>query len=158
MANILGISIGTRNVGMAVIRLRKLTDYRIRTFAGKWTPAKCESILDIVETVIKQNGITDITLKIPPKSHCSENLDDLIDGIEELGKWFHLEVHRCTIQDIKLPYMGSERQGKQVMVAALIEKYPELKKEWHGSKRAQAYNAKLFEAIACAELALRAGH
>jgi hypothetical protein len=156
MANILGISIGTRNVGLAVIRLRRLTDYRIRTFAGKWTPTKCEAIFTVIEAVIKQNSITDITLKIPPPSHCSENIRELINGINELGRWFHIEVHHCTIRDLKLPY--AEKGNKQIMVAALIEKYPELKKEWHGGKRAQAYNAKLFEAIACAELALRAGH
>ncbi len=156
MANILGISIGARNVGLAVIRQRKLTDYRIRTFAGKWTQAKCDSIWDVVETLIKRNEITDITLKTPKPSHCSENMDELIDGIKGLGEWFHIEVHRCTIQDIKLPY--TEKGSKQIMVASLIEKYPELKKEWNKGKRAEAYNAKLFEAIACAELALRAGH
>ena len=158
MANILGISIGTRNVGLAVIRQRMLTDYRIRTFPGKWSPAKCESIWHVIEVLIKRDAITDITIKLPPKSHCSENIDELVDGIKELGKWYHLEVHPCTIQDIKLPYAGLEKSNKQIMVAALIEKYPELKKEWNGGKRAQAYNAKLFEAMACAELALRAGH
>jgi len=157
MANILGISIGTRNVGLAVIRLRKLTDYRIRTFAGKWTPTKCESIWSIVETIIKRDEITDITLKIPDPAHCSDNIEELTRGIEELGRWFHIEVHRCTIQDLKLPY-SDKKCSKQVMVASLIEKYPELKKKWNNGRRAQAYNAKLFEAIACAELALRAGH
>src|SRR6266581_4939901 len=109
MANILGISIGTRNVGIAIIRLRKLTDYRIRTFAGKWTDEKCEAIWDVVEMAIKQHAITDITIKIPDPAHCSENIEELIDGIKELGKWFHIEVHRCTIQDIKLPYADSKK-------------------------------------------------
>lgn len=158
MANILGISIGTRNVGLAVIRLRKLTDYRIRTFEGKWTPTKCDSIWTVVETLIKQNGITDITVKMPPPSHCSEGIDELIGGIQELARWFHIEVHQCTIQDIKLPYADSKKCNKKVMVAALIEKYPQLKTKLNNGKRVQPYNAKLFEAVACAELALRAGH
>ncbi len=158
MANILGVSIGTRNVGMAVIRLRKLIDYRIRTFPGKWTETKCKSILELIKAIVQQNEITDLTLKIPKPSHCSENIEALIQGIEELGKAYSFEVHRCTIQDITFGFRKSER-SKHVMVAALIEKYPQLKERWrnHG-KRAQAYNAKLFEAIACAELALRAGH
>ena len=158
MANILGISIGTRNVGLAVIKLRKLTDYRIRTFAGTWTQTKCESIWDAVEMLIRHNAITDITLKIPDPAHCSENITELVDGIKGLGEWCKIEVHCCTIRDIKLPYTDSKKSSKQIMVAALVEKYPELKKACHTSKRAQAYNAKLFEAIACAELALRAGH
>lgn len=159
MANILGISVGTRNVGFAVIKLRKPTDCRIRTFPGKWTKDKCESIWDIVETWIKRNGITDIMIKIPPPSHCSENLDELIDGIRELGIWFHAKVHTCTIEDIKAAYDIPPKSGKREMVAALIDKYPQFgQHNWNNGKRAQAYNAKLFEALACAELALRAGH
>ena len=158
MANILGISIGTRNVGLAIIRLRRLTDYRIRTFPGKWTPEKCEDIWEVIETLIVRNGITDITVKVPPASHSSENLDELVRGIKGFGILFKIKVHCCTISDIKLPYTGTVKGNKQAMVAALIEKYPELRNERGTSKRAQAYNAKLFEAIACAELALRAGH
>ena len=158
MANILGISVGTRNVGMAVIRLRKLTDYRIRTFHGKWTLAKCESIWDVIERVMKDNQVTDIVLKVPPPSHSSENLIELIGGIKGLADWYGIKLHRCTIQDLKLSYSTQKKSGKQLMVASLIEKYPDLKKSWHGGKQAKSYNAKLFEAIACAELALRAGH
>lgn len=158
MANILGISIGTRNVGLAIIKQRELTDYRIRTFPGKWTDEKREEIWTVVEGIIKRDHIQDISIKLPPSSHLSENLNELARGIEELGKWFGIKVHRCTIQDIKLPYSDNDTCSKKVMVAALIDKYPELQKQWNNSKRAQAYRAKLFEAIACAELALRAGH
>jgi hypothetical protein len=158
MANVLGISIGTRNVGLAVIKLRKLRDHRIRTFPGKWTSSKCEHITDTVEAIIKRNKITDIALKIPNPSHCSENLEELIEGIRELAGWFNAEVHTCTIQDIKLPYAVDGKGNKQVMVAALVDKYPQLIENLRVGKRSQAYNARLFEAIACAELALRAGH
>ena len=158
MANILGVSIGTRNVGVAVIRLRMLTDYRIRTFPGKWTPQKCERILEIIEAIVITNGITDITYKIPHKAHCSEGIEKLIEAIEGIAKEYWLSIHQCTIEDIKAAITSEKKTNKKVMVDMLMQKYPELQKRWTGSKRAQKYNAKLFEAIACAELALRAGH
>jgi hypothetical protein len=158
MANILGISIGTRNVGIAVIRLRNLTDYRIRTFPGKWTQQKCERILEIIEAIVITNGITDITYKIPDKKHSSEGIEKLISGIEAVGQDYGLSIHQCTIDDIKPLLTNGKRSNKKVIVDVILQKYPELQKRWGGSKRAQTYNAKLFEAIACAELALRAGH
>lgn len=155
MANILGISIGTRNVGLAVIRLRKLTDYRIRTFAGAWNDEKCESIWGMIEAVIKQYGITDITMKLPPPSHQSGNIRQLTNGIKELAKWFYIEVHTCTIQDIKRLYGTSGRGGKKGLAAAIVEKYPEMRVRGTLSRQSEAYNAKLYEAVACADKALR---
>lgn len=158
MANILGISIGTRNVGLAVMRMRKLTDYRIRTFAGAWNDEKCESIWGTIEAIIKQHSITDMTVKLPPTSHQSANIRQLINGITELGKWFHIEVHTCTMQDIKELYGTSGRNAHKGLAAAIIERYPEVRTHGTKSKRSEAYNAKLYEAVACAERALRAGH
>ncbi len=158
MANILGISIGTRNVGVAVIKLRMLTDYRIRTFPGKWTPKKCDSIWDAVEVIIKRSQITDIAIKVPKPSHCSENIDELIRGISELCKWFKIRQHSFTTEEVKLLCTGTAKTNKGNIAIAIIDKYPELKDHWHNGNSNKAYNAKLFEEIACAELALRAGH
>ena len=153
MAHVLGIRIGTRNVGLAVIRQRKLTDFRMRTFAGKWTSTKCRSICETVESVIKREKVTDVAVKLPPLSHCSENMKELLDGIEELCNWYGAKLHTSDLFGIKWPY--TQNGSRAVMIAALIEKYPELKKKWGKSERAQAYAAKLYDAVACAQLALR---
>lgn len=158
MSNILGVSIGTRNVGVAIIRLNILTDYRIRTFAGKWTDRKCQSIVDVLESLIKRNAITDFTLKIPDASHCSPGITLLLKRIKELTDKYKIEIHHCTIRDINLCFTNEKHGGKKVMVASLIEKYPELGGNWSSNSSKQRYKARLFEAIACAELALRAGH
>ncbi len=158
MANILGISVGTRNVGLADIRLRKLIDCRIRTFPGKWTPTKCKRILDIIDLIVITNGITDIALKIPDKGHCSEKIEALIAGITNIAADYGLGMFRSTLGDIKRYYSDEERCDKSVFAKALMKKYPPLNGRWKSSPQSQAYNAKIFEAIACAELALRAGH
>lgn len=158
MASVLGISIGTRNVGVAVFRSRALTDYRIRTIAGKWTDAKCESIWDIVELLIRQNKITDIMIKLPRPSHRSENINELVDGIRGHAYWYGINVHSCTLPEIKALYGLSKRSNKRDMAVVLIAKYPELAKERHDHGYRRAYYAKLLEAIACAELAQKAGH
>lgn len=156
MDNILGISIGTRNVGIAVIHLRKLRDYRIRTFAGKWTEEKREVIFSVVESLIKKYQITTVMLKLPPSSHRSANQDELVDGIRELGLWFGAKTFRFTMRDINCSYSLPANKGKKAMIDAIVEKYPELlERSGKKGKRAQAYNAKLFEAIACADIALR---
>ncbi len=158
MSNILGVSIGTRNVGLAVIRKRKLIDHRIRTFAGKWTQNKCTAITDTMQQIIDRNSITQIVLKIPSPSHCSKNIQQLIDGIQETADRHRITVYRCTIKDLKCRYIEGKRSNKHEVIAALVSKYPELKCRCVKSKRTYLYHAKLFEAIACAELAQGAGH
>jgi RNase H-fold protein (predicted Holliday junction resolvase) len=157
MTHVLGISIGTRNVGMAVIKQRKLRDHRIRTFRGKWTTAKCEQITDTIEAIIKRDKITDIALKVPKPSHCSENLEELIDGIRELSDWFGIQIYVFTLPTIKAAYSADGKGTKQVIFAALVERYPQLSGKTGSSERSRAYCSKVFEAIVSAELALTAG-
>jgi hypothetical protein len=111
-----------------------------------------------VGTLIEKYGITDITVKIPKPSHRSDNLEELLAGIKGFRQVRNVRVYPCTLEEIQMLYAVDGKSSKRLMVAALIEKYPELGIEWHNGKRAHSYNAKLFEAIACAELALRAGH
>lgn len=158
MANILGISIGTRNVGLAVIKDSRLRDFGIRTFPGAWSREKLENIWKAVETYMKRHEVTDVMVKMPRHTHISENIVELKDGIRELGKLFNIEVHECTLKDIRKQHPDVERFSKQTLVEDHAERYPELQKEWGAGKKAKLYNKKLFESIACAELAARAGH
>jgi len=159
MAVVLAISVGTRNVGLAVMKQRRLTDYRIRTFEGKWTRAKCDSIWDVVELLMTRHRVDELVYKIPDAKHCSENIKELVDGIKELGNWYNASTRELTLDEIRMQYADQEKGcTKEVMTAALIHKYPQLGRKRSNSKQSKAYMAKLVEAIACAELALKSGH
>lgn len=158
MRNVLGVSIGTRNVGIAVIKLRKLTDYRIRTFPGKWTQEKSDVITDIIQKVINRNAITHLVIKIPVPSHCSPNIQLLLKDIERKLEYQSITMYRCTIEDLKQYYGNGRPSNKHELIAAFTSKYPELHRRSKKGKRTYVYHSKIFEAIACAELAQGAGH
>lgn len=157
MASVLGISIGTRNVGFAVTVLRKLLDHRIRTYPGTWNDRKCMAITDTTEQFIRRNGITAITVKIPGLSHCSENIMQLIDGIQEVADRHGIPVYHCTIRDLKRQLCVGKKGNKHEVIAALLERYPELERITKDRKRLYVYHSKLFEAIACSIRAQGAG-
>jgi hypothetical protein len=152
MAKILGISIGTRNVGLAVMRLRRLRDFRIRTFPGKWTPAKCEEILDHVAIMVVRHRVTDIVIKLPPLSHQSENIGCLIRGIQQIARVHNARMLDVTIGDLRRQYTEEKKCSKEIIFQAVIAQYPQLRKEWKDNDKGRTYSAKLFEAIAAAEL------
>ena len=155
MDGALGISIGTRTIGFAVLYNNELLDWRIKTFPGKWTEKKQERILRMFERLLSDRyRITSITLKAPIPALCSENIMRLVKAIQKLAKSKQIHISYCTVQELKRRYMETvTRTNKEVFISALMQKYPELTGYDRYRAKRQVYYTKLFEAIVCAEIA-----
>ena len=151
MGTNLGISIGTRTMGMAVLRDGALVDWRIKTFWKKWSTDKLEAIITVIHKQISRFEITSITLKKPVGSHCSGNIQRIVDRIQALSRERHIKLRECTIRDLKQRYTSDYRANKGILISALAVRYPELSTAYSKERsNRNPYHAKLFEAIECA--------
>ena len=153
MSRVLGISVGSRTVGIAILSGGNLLDCRIRTFHDKWSEDKLKDILDAIQRTIRERDITAVGLKAPLPALCSENIRRITEGIQALCSLQHIEVVHCPLLDMKRKYTAKQRTDKGILVSALAFKYPELISLCTGSRR-NKYKDKLFEAVECAERAI----
>lgn len=161
MRNILGVSLGTRFMGTAVIYNGELTDFRVRTFYGPWTEKKQKDILETIRKTVVRYQIAGINVKTPKPSHCSQNILAVMSDLRQLSGELGISLTTCTITALTERHTMDARGNKQTLVQAICRKYPEhrqlsslcAKKRVH---RTLNY-VKMFEAIACAEQAEETG-
>ncbi len=156
MANILGISLGTRLIGMAVVYDGELYDFRIRTFYGPWTEKKRRSIVGTIRNTVQRYGVASLSVKSPKPAYCSQSINDLLSDVRQLSDELGMTVKVCTISALKERCNGTLGGNKQALIQTMVDKYPQYKQlaELYIKERdnRSAYYTKLFEAIACTEL------
>jgi hypothetical protein len=161
MQNILGISLKTKHLGLAVLYDGELADFRVRTFYGAWTVEKRGDMLRTIRKTVDRYGIAAIVLKAPQSFHCSNSILDILRDIERLAEQSGIKLSICTIDTLTKRYSGNGRGTRRTLIEAIVAKYPDSRQlarlyEKERNNR-NAYHVKIFEAIACAELALGTG-
>jgi len=156
MEAVLGISPGTRTVGLAVLH-GTLTEYRIRRFPGRWSEQKARKIITAIETLIDTHSITRVSCKVNHPSRRSANLDMLTEGIIKLCKRKGVKVRLYTLKNIYNHTHGrtveSRYINKRMLMEKLVSRYPILGREQlreHSNKH--PYHVKIFEAVALADM------
>lgn len=151
MTTILGISLGTRCMGIALLRNDYLTDYRTKTFKETWSPIKLKRILRTLERIIIHEGVTELALKLPHPKRSSLLLTELQKGIRGLAESNEIGIQTFYIEDIKSLYQN--QPNKMALAEYVCQKHPhlctELRKE---QEKSTGYYLKMFEAVAVAQL------
>ena len=156
MSDILGISLGTRLMGLAVVYDGELTDFRVRAFFGAWNDAKRSEMIKAIVQTVQQFGIKKIVVKTPKPCYCSQSINDLTNDIIALSEKYNIRVIVCTISMILRSQQERTLKNKQSLIKSIICKYPQHKQLAKLYAKEQKNNApyyvKLFEAIACTEM------
>ena len=156
MQNIIGISLGTRLMGLAVVYDGELSDFRVRTFYGAWNTEKQKEMIDTIRQAVSRYGITKIVVKTPKPFHCSQSINDLTSEILQLAEQLKIRIIICTISMLIRHNKDNEISNKQSLIQSIIRKYPLHRRlaELHAKERKNhnPYYVKLFEAIACTEM------
>ncbi len=151
MSTVLGISIGTRSLGTALLRNNYLTDYRIKTFKETWSPLKLKKILATMEKIIIHEGVTYLALKLPHPKRSSLLLTQLLKGIKAMAENKDIPIKTFFIEDLKSLY--ADQPNKLALAEYICQKHPQLCIELNKELESNAgYYLKMFEAIAVAEL------
>ena len=150
---ILGISLGTRRVGLAICTRNGLIDWRMRIFKETYSRKKVKRIWRVIEQAIERYGVTAVGMKIPHKSLRSEGINQCLKEITTRIVAKDIPLYFYEIETIEGYYLKSKVKNKTALAEVIAEKYPLLKNEYFRLGKSK-YNMKIFEAIAVMELAL----
>lgn len=144
---ILGISLGTRHVGIALLRKGKLFDWRLKTYKGIWSKSKLQKILNDIEEMLITQCITHVACKLPFK-HQESNVQRILEGIQAQAEQYGISLHLYSIADLRKG-IGSDISNKKDIAERLVIRYPELITSLTKEKGAKnAYYIKMLEAVA----------
>jgi len=95
MMRILGISLGTRDCGVAVISDGAIVEWRRHTFHGTWSEDKLHGIIRRLDRYITRYKVTRVMVKIPPVTHHTEAFRALLEKLTE-----HIRYRGCLMESI----------------------------------------------------------
>jgi len=150
---ILGISSGTRSIGLAMMRNGDLVDWKVKTFKGEWSKDKLEYILRQLDAICRYYSVTAIALKKVDPSKGSRQLEVLTAGIIKLARRKRIPIDTYTIHDLHSVADGRYRSAKKSIAEFVLDTYPTLRREYlreRNNKR--EYYTKMFEAVVCAHI------
>lgn len=148
--SVIGVSLGTRIAGIAVMKRKELLVYKVKTFKGVWSKEKENEIIDLFERIFEHYQAKHLGIKIISPLHSSKAVDDLIGSLIQRAKEKGIKVSSFPLYEIKKSLGLSKRQNVNEYV---VNKYLELRKEYeHEQNSFNVYYTKMFEAIAIAEL------
>jgi hypothetical protein len=149
---LLGISPGTRVIGLAVIIKGELVEWKVKSFKEKWSKEKCTAILSIISRLIEYYDVTTLSIKKIDPLKSSPQLDSLIVLIEKLAGHRRIAVRKFSLSDLDYANRSGKRDGKVKLTEHIVKKHPELKHEYFKEQNnRREYYIKMFEAIAIAE-------
>ena len=148
---ILGISLGTRNIGFALMRNGELKDYGVKCFKQKWTRTKESEILSSIEKLVEYDEATAIALKSPDPIRSSKRLNHLNDRLLKALEKGKVKVCSYSLLTVKIG-LGIKDKRKDGFLWHISELYPELRKPYLKEiNNRHSYYDRMFEAIALAK-------
>lgn len=155
--SILGISLGTRTNGIAIINGKELEVAHVHAFNERWSKVKLAAIMAVYDRYVREHAVRSIVVKIPKSSHLSLAIKQLIRAIDAYIKKQGCLVEYTTITKIKAKEPGVK--NKRELWNLVVERYPMLIHEMRREvKNRQPYYTKLFEAVIVAHHAGDGGH
>ena len=146
---ILGISIGTRTSGIAIISKRGLIEWQTLSFKNSWSEQKADYIIRSYERYVKRHKVTVISVKIPPASHVSAALSILLEKLVAMCTYHGCMVEYTTKKQLKAAM--PEVQNTKQLITYTAQLYPVLERSVQKelSNRSRYYH-KMIEAVVVA--------
>ncbi|MDP1725542.1 MAG: hypothetical protein Q8M15_02070 [Bacteroidota bacterium] len=143
--NILGLSVGTQLMGMALVKGSFLEDWQVKNFEGSWTNMKLRIIIQTIERYIKDHSVSFVALKVPELSRSSPAIEKLTDALLSLCEKINIQVNTYTIADLK---NFCDVKNKEELMQYVLALYPELSKVFAKTQKVKkVYYVKIFEAV-----------
>jgi hypothetical protein len=139
----MGISLGTRAVGVAIFLKGELLDWRLKTFKGPWCVDKLERIVTVLKSFMTTYAVKRVILKDSKSRGRNENLKKLQTAVVKSTK--HLKI-QCKIK--KKPSQKVGFNNRQSILFSISHKFPEIiPKEIERTPQMMTYYIKVVEAI-----------
>lgn len=146
----IGISVGTRSIGIAVLNKNELIDWRIMGFPEYWSKHKCAFIANTIKKYLDEYEPQKIAIKAPAQPQQSKQLRGLVTTLSTLIKKKQLPLYCYTLLDLKECFRCS---NKEMLMLTITNHFPELAHTYKKVVRLKnGYYNKIFEAVAAAML------
>ena|SRR5215217_2760041 len=150
---ILGISPGTRSIGIAVFSGSELIEWQVKSFKIRWSKEKLNLILKCIDSLCEYFKIEAIAIKEPNPLQTTDHTTLLMQSITALVRAKRLKLYRYGIADLKKHANSNLMQKKDDILEIMTEKYPMLRREYLKERNSvRPYHVKMFEAIAAAQM------
>lgn len=148
---VLGISLGTRKLGIAIVQGRRIPYCASKAFHEAWSEKKPKRILSLIDRYVSTYQINYIAIKMPRVTVASPKLSTLQGSLEQWAKEKGIEMYSYTVTECKHALGLHKRANKKVCMRLLIERFPALQNRYERemSTKTKHYE-KLFEAVAVA--------
>jgi len=152
---ILGISPGTRYMGVALFWGSELVDWRVKNMEGRWSKGKMEKAMKLISRSIEQYQPDVLSIKMLHPSRTSPNLNRLVNRIKELSRRKGLKVYQYSIKELEGFFHPEGRINKRQLAEIIASRYTILS---HELKREKAhrnpYHIRMFEAVGLCSICL----
>jgi RNase H-fold protein (predicted Holliday junction resolvase) len=149
-ATILGISLGTRVIGIGVMRDGELMYNRVRTFRSRWSKDKEKAIHGFITRLIEYYSVNYVALKTPDPIKSSNRLDDLSEILKQVIQK-KIDLYSYSLPTVNLG-LAIKSRNKNAFMEQIAERYPELRKIYLKEvNNRHSYYERMFEAIAIAK-------
>jgi Holliday junction resolvasome RuvABC endonuclease subunit len=149
---ILGISPGTRIIGLAIIQKGELVEWKVMTFKQMWSADKRKAILVTIDKLCDYHGIQVLVIKKVDPLRSSPDLDSLVAAIVRQAERRPIKVKLYSLSDLDYNIQTDKKQTKEGIREQVANRHPELKNDYLKERNnRREYYTKMFEAIAMAE-------
>jgi hypothetical protein len=148
--SILGISVRSNHIGIAVIKDSSLMYWKVRKFNGAWSQKRLEKMIALVQHTAQRYSVTAIAVKVPPRGLLSKGLVELVSEISRLASTNDITLQPYRIQELKR-FLSKKSLNKKVLLHLVCERFPILERYYQRElANRQPYHIKMFEAVAAA--------
>lgn len=148
---IIGLNLGTRYVGIAVLKGTELRDWRIRSLRGRTLVEKFQRLTAILGRLVDRYEPTAVALKKPHPSRSSTGLNQIQAEAKAFLEQNGVTVNEYTIDDLKGLLLPGGQANRSSLAEYVTTAYPILTSEYSQEKKARhAYHVRVFEALAAA--------
>lgn len=145
---ILGISPGTRCVGLALLKNGELSKWQVKTYKGSTTPEKLHATLEHIEEIIAAHLVQCVACKVPHPGRSSQQLEEIIKQVKEIAAKYAIECKIYSIEDLR-SFFKMKFENKYMLAENVTAAFPQLAPLLLRERRNKhRYHIRTFEAIA----------
>ena len=154
--NIIGISPGTRYMGVAVFYGPELRDWGVKNMEGRWSKEKMKKSIAVISSLIGQHRSNVLAMKQLHPSRTSPNLNGLAGRIKGIARRKRMKIHQYSIEDIEGFFRPERRINRKELAEIVASEYPDLCHELNSEKaHRNPYHIRMFEAVALGSMCFR---
>lgn len=147
-ATILGISPGTKYIGIAMLRNGDLLECKVKSFKGAWSDEKLEKVVLHIRSMIQQHAVKHIACKTNHESRTSFRVKAIMERVQALALEFEIEFNKYSIDDLK-GLFKMHFHNTHILAEHIAKRFPELADIFMRERKSKnKYHYKVFEALA----------